>query len=113
MKSRRMITGALLILCSIAPVAASTIRTNLGTLPEGEFGIAGNVLALSRSFQNTVRFTRSNTSTLNGLVVPVGLANARWSLAKTQAPLKTGALTQERYTFADLTPDSSAAVFGP
>lgn len=88
MKSRRLIKAALLAMCLTGAAAASTSRTNLGALPDGDFGIVGNAAALSQSFQDTVRSSKT--------------------------VVKEGALTLGRHAFADLTPGSyTAAVFGP
>lgn len=114
MKSRQLITGALLSLCVLGPAAASATRTNLGTLPDGDFGIVGSALGLSQSFQDTIHVTRTRTSPIDGSGTPVRLITADWSLSKVMGSLKGGAPTPGRHTFADLTPGSyEVAVFGP
>ena len=108
MKSRQLITGALLCLTLISPAGASPRRTNLGALSDGDFGIVGNASAFSQSLQDTVRFTLTSTSTISGLIAPVRLTSATGSLSNA-----TGALTLGKETFADLTPGShTVAVFG-
>jgi len=112
-KSRQLIMGALLCLTLIGTAGASTKRTNLGALSDGDFGIVGNAFVFSESFQDTIHFTLANTSTISGLVAPVRLTNATWSLSNAMGTLTGGALTFGKYTFADLTPGSyTVAIFG-
>jgi len=112
--NRRLITGALLSLCLLGPAAASATRTNLGTLPDGDFGMVGSALGLSQSFQDTIHVTRTSPSAFDGSGTPVRLITANWSLSKVMASLEGGALTPASHTFADLTPGSyEDAVFGP
>jgi len=113
MKSRQLITGALLSMCILGPAAASATRTNLGTLPDGDFGIVGSALG-SQSFQDTIHVIRTSASELDGSGAPARLITADWSLSKVMASLKGSALASGRHTFADLTPDSyEVAIFGP
>jgi hypothetical protein len=112
-KSRQLIIGAFLCLTLIGTAGASTRHTNLGTLSDGDFGIVGNAFVFSQSFLDTVHFTLANTSTISGLVTPVRLVGASWSLSNAMGALAGGALTPGTYTFADLAPGSYAvAIFG-
>jgi len=112
-KYRRLITAALLCLTLIGTAAASTKRTNLGALSDGDFGIVGNAFAVSQSFQDTTHFTLTSTSTLSGTVIPIRLISPSWSLSNGMGVLAGGALTLGKYTFADLAPGSyTVAIFG-
>lgn len=113
MKSRQLIIGALLCLTLIGTAGASTRRTNLGALSDGDFGIVGNAFSISQSFQDTIHFTLTSTSTISGLVTPVRLISATWSLSNALGALAGGALTLGKYTFADLAPGGyTVAIFG-
>ena len=107
MKSRQLIAGALLCLSLIGATEASTRSTNLGALSDGDFGIVGNAVAFSRSFDDNIHFALSRTTAI-GRVAPVRLVNASWSHAN-----PVGAPAPGKYTFADLAPGSySVAIFG-
>ena len=113
MKSRQLVVGALLCLTLIGTAGASTKRTNLGALSDGDFGIVGNAFAFSQSFQDTIHFTLASTSTISGLIAPVRLTSANWSLSNAMGAMADGALTPGKYTFADLAPGSyTVAIFG-
>jgi len=113
MKTRHLIMGALLCLALISPAGASTKRTNLGALANGDFGIVGNAFSLSQSFQDTVHFNLKSASTSSGLIVPVRLVDATWNRSDGMERLAGGALTLGKYTFADLAPSSyTVAIFG-
>jgi hypothetical protein len=111
MKSTRLITGALLAICLSGATAASTARTNLGALPDGDFGILDDAVAFSQSFQGAVRSTLRSAPMVDGQVTP-RLINANWRLSK--AVVKQDAQTADGHAFADLTPGAyAAAAFGP
>ena len=112
MKFIQRIFGALLCLALVGTASASTQRTNLGALADGEFGAVGNALAHSRSFQDTVRVTRP-TSTFSRVVAPVRLTTATSSPYNRVGLTTRGALTSSKYSFSDLTPGAyTAAIFG-
>jgi hypothetical protein len=114
-KSRQLLIGTLLCLTLIGTAGASTKRTNLGALSDADFGIVGNALAFSPSFQDTVHFnrTRTRTSTISGLVTRVRLTSATSNLSNAMGALAGGALTFGKYTFADLAPGCyTVAIFG-
>jgi len=84
MKSRRQILGSVLCLALMGTAGAATLRTNLAAPTGGNFGVVGNALAFSQSFQDTIQFS-----------------------------LAGGALPLGNSTFADLTPGRyTVAVFG-
>jgi len=113
MKSRQLIVGALLCLTLAGTAGASTKHTNLGALSDGDFGVVGNAFALSQSFQDSIHFTLTSTSTISGLVTPARLISATWSLSNAMGALAGSALTPGKYTFADLAPGSyTVAIFG-
>jgi hypothetical protein len=113
MKSKQLILGALLCLAMIGTAGASTKQTNLGALSNGDFGIVGNAFLSSQSFQDTIHFSLSSTSTISGLVTPIRLVNSTWSLSSGAGAIASGALTFGKYTFADLAPGFyTVSIFG-
>ena len=113
MKSRQRILGAFLCLAMIGTAGASARHTNLGALSNGDFGIVGNAFVSAQSFQDTIQFSLSSTSTISGLVTPVRLINSTWSLSNALGAITGGALTPGKYTFADLAPGFyTVSIFG-
>jgi hypothetical protein len=108
----QLIFGASLCLALVGTASASTQRTNLGALPDGEFGTVGHALAHSQSFQDTVHVARSTASTISKAVLPIRLTNATSNLSSRMSLTTRGALSG-KYTFSDLTPGAyTAAIFG-
>jgi hypothetical protein len=113
MKSRLVIIAALLGLACAATANAVTRTTNLGSLSDGDFGIVSNVFFAPTTFQDTVNFTLTSTSTITGLIASARLVNASWSLSSASGTIAGGQLDFDTYTFADLVPGNySMSIFG-
>jgi hypothetical protein len=113
MKTRLITIAALLAFAFSGTAGAVTKVTNLGSLANEDFGAVTNVFFLPTTFQDTINFTLTSTSTISGLIAPFRLFDANWSLSSTSGAIAGGALNFGTYTFADLVPGSySLSVFG-
>jgi hypothetical protein len=113
MKSRIVLIAALLGIAFTGTAGAVTKVTSLGSLGDGDFGAVSNVFFMPTTFQDTVNFTLTSTSTISGLIAPARLLNASWSLSSSSGAIAGGQLNFGTYTFADLVPGNySMSIFG-
>lgn len=115
MKARQFVLGAMLCLAFVTSANAGTRITKLGSMDGGgDTSFVVNIFFGNHSFNDTINFTLTQTSSISGFILPINLIGSGFSLASSAATIFSSPLSAPTsFSFADLAPGTySFSIFG-